>query len=78
MKKSNTLILTIVVLSGLIITMLIPGCTSFQQVRFPRNNTPEIFYINRLPAHTTLMPYADVDAALEGNRSASPYFYFLN
>jgi beta-galactosidase len=42
------------------------------------NNNPEIFQINREKAHATLMPYADMQSALNGDRTASPYYYTLN
>ncbi|MDC3416771.1 glycoside hydrolase family 2 TIM barrel-domain containing protein [Aquibacillus salsiterrae] len=42
------------------------------------NNNPEIFQLNRRVAHATLMPYQSVEEALEGNRTASPYYKSLN
>ncbi|CQR47249.1 Beta-galactosidase [Paraliobacillus sp. PM-2] len=42
------------------------------------NNNPEIFEVNREPAHATLMPYDTVDLALEGEREQSPYYKSLN
>lgn len=36
------------------------------------NNNPEVFQVNRLPAHTTLMPYDTLEGALGGDRKASP------
>ena len=33
--------------------------------------------INREPAHTTLLPYADIDFALNGSRDRSPFFLKL-
>ncbi|MCJ8008831.1 glycoside hydrolase family 2 TIM barrel-domain containing protein [Lederbergia wuyishanensis] len=42
------------------------------------NNNPEIFQLNRLEAHATLMPYHTVEEALEGNRKASKYYKLLN
>ncbi len=40
--------------------------------------TPQIVERNREPAHVTLVPYADEATALEGDRTASPYFRLLN
>ncbi|NOU65558.1 DUF4981 domain-containing protein [Paenibacillus sp. LMG 31461] len=42
------------------------------------NNNPEIFQLNRIKAHATLMPFASVDEALKGDRSASSYTVSLN
>lgn len=42
------------------------------------NNNPEIFQLNRRRAHTTLMPYASIEEALEDNKESSPFFYSLN
>ncbi|MBS4197743.1 glycoside hydrolase family 2 TIM barrel-domain containing protein [Lederbergia citri] len=42
------------------------------------NNNPEIFQLNRLDAHATLMPYDTIEEALEGNRQASKYYKLLN
>jgi len=33
---------------------------------------------NKQPAHATLLPFADVETALAGERSSSPYFQLLN
>src|SRR5438132_13272296 len=33
---------------------------------------------NREPAHATLIPFADEETALAGERSASPFFKLLN
>ena len=37
------------------------------------NNKPDVFQINRLPAHATLMPFADEMSARNGDRTTSPY-----
>ncbi|MBS4202388.1 DUF4981 domain-containing protein [Bacillus sp. FJAT-49732] len=42
------------------------------------NNNPEIFQLNRLEAHATLMPYHTVEEALKGNRQDSKYYKLLN
>ncbi len=42
------------------------------------NNNPEIFQINRLEAHASLMPYKTVEEALLGNRYASDFCQSLN
>ncbi|MBD8070637.1 glycoside hydrolase family 2 TIM barrel-domain containing protein [Bacillus sp. PS06] len=42
------------------------------------NNNPEIFQLNRLEAHATLMPYKTVDQALHGERSKSDFYQTLN
>lgn len=42
------------------------------------NNNPDIFQVNRMEAHTTLMPYRTVEEALAGDRSASDFYMSLN
>jgi beta-galactosidase len=42
------------------------------------NNNPEIFQLNRMEAHATLMPYNTVEEALTGKRYASGYCKMLN
>ena len=42
------------------------------------NNNPEIFQLNRMDAHATLMPYLTVEDALKGRRDQSSFFQSLN
>ncbi|MFD0697479.1 glycoside hydrolase family 2 TIM barrel-domain containing protein [Paenibacillus sp. GCM10027628] len=42
------------------------------------NNNPNIFQLNRLEAHATLMPYRSVAEALTGDREASDFYQSLN
>ena len=42
------------------------------------NNNPEIFELNRMKAHATLMPFDSVEEALQGNRAASRSYSSLN
>ncbi|MFC4101414.1 glycoside hydrolase family 2 TIM barrel-domain containing protein [Paenibacillus xanthanilyticus] len=42
------------------------------------NNNPDIFALNRMPAHAALMPYASVEEAIRGDRSASASYLSLN
>jgi len=42
------------------------------------NNNPDIFQVNRLDAHATLMPYRTIEQALQGDRSASEWTVSLN
>lgn len=42
------------------------------------NNNPEIFQLNRMKAHATLMPYDTVEEALAGQRTASKHYLSLN
>jgi beta-galactosidase len=42
------------------------------------NNNPEIFQVNRMEAHATLMPFDSVEEALEGNRFGSKHYKCLN
>ena len=39
---------------------------------------PKMLQQQREPAHASLLPYADVQSALSGERAASPYFRLLN
>ena len=39
---------------------------------------PQVVGRNKQPAHATLLPYADVEAALSGDRNQTPYFRLLN
>jgi len=38
----------------------------------------DVIGINKEPAHCTLVPYADVQAALKGDRKASQFYKTLN
>ncbi|MBN9387743.1 MAG: DUF4981 domain-containing protein [Chloroflexi bacterium] len=42
------------------------------------NNNPEIFQINRLPAHNSFIPYQSVEAALAGDVTQSDKYLSLN
>ncbi|NWQ40780.1 DUF4981 domain-containing protein [Bacillus sp. EB106-08-02-XG196] len=42
------------------------------------NNNPEIFQLNRLPAHATSMPFLSVEDALAVDRMESPFCKLLN
>ncbi|THF75105.1 glycoside hydrolase family 2 TIM barrel-domain containing protein [Cohnella fermenti] len=42
------------------------------------NNNPEIFQLNRLPAHATMISYDTLEEALRGEREKSPYYLSLN
>ena len=44
----------------------------------PDWDNPELVSRNREPAHATLIPFADAQSALAGERTASPYFRLLN
>src|SRR5262245_53439375 len=39
---------------------------------------PSVLACNREPAHATLLPFADRETALQGERGASPFFKSLN
>jgi beta-galactosidase len=41
------------------------------------NSKPDVFQINRLPAHATLMPYTDVSEALKGKSTSSQFYFSL-
>ncbi|WP_256757105.1 glycoside hydrolase family 2 TIM barrel-domain containing protein [Cohnella sp. WQ 127256] len=42
------------------------------------NNNPEIFQLNRMDAHATLMTYDSLEEALKGERQASKHYSSLN
>lgn len=42
------------------------------------NNNPEIFQLNRLNAHATLMPFKTMEKALRGKRNDSEFYQSLN
>lgn len=42
------------------------------------NNNPDIFQLNRLEAHATLMPYKTLSEALNGKRHLSDFYQSLN
>lgn len=42
------------------------------------NNNPEIFELNRLDAHASMIPYSNLTQALVGDKEASPYYKTLN
>jgi beta-galactosidase len=42
------------------------------------NNNPEIFQLNRMKAHATLMPFDSVEEALKGNTKESKHYRSLN
>jgi beta-galactosidase/beta-glucuronidase len=39
---------------------------------------PHLLHVNCEPTHATLLPYAEVNAAMAGERAASPFFSLLN
>ncbi|MFB9328209.1 glycoside hydrolase family 2 TIM barrel-domain containing protein [Paenibacillus aurantiacus] len=42
------------------------------------NNNPDLFALNRLPAHAALMPYETVEEAIQGDRRTSSSYLSLN
>jgi beta-galactosidase len=42
------------------------------------NNNPEIFELNRLDAHASMIPYSNLSQALVGDKESSPYYKTLN
>lgn len=46
---------------------------------FPEwNNNPEIYELNRMEAHATLMPYSSFEEAIKGKKELSSYYKTLN
>jgi len=42
------------------------------------NNNPDVFQLNRMEAHASMMPFLTLSEALIGDHSASPYYRSLN
>lgn len=42
------------------------------------NNNPEIFQLNRLDAHASMISYTSISEALQGDKTASPNYHSLN
>ncbi|MHB9022904.1 MAG: beta-galactosidase, LacZ type [Armatimonadota bacterium] len=51
---------------------------SQEQTSLPDWEDPQLLSRRREPAHATLIPYADGESALAGERGASPFFKLLN
>ena len=47
-----------------------------EQIRDWEN--PQVLGRNKEDAHVTLVPYANIESALKGDRLASPFFKLLN
>jgi len=68
----------------IIITLLIIQSLFFlkaQEINSTKTNDWEnqkVIGINKLPAHCTLMPFADTKTAIENNKNKSPYYQSLN
>ncbi|WP_246055135.1 glycoside hydrolase family 2 TIM barrel-domain containing protein [Pseudalkalibacillus caeni] len=74
-KKVSSLILaSLIVISGINMDALAEGNEDYPEW----NNNPEVFEVNREPAHATLMPYKNVNAALKGERTKSTHYKTLN
>ncbi len=64
----------------ILITGVLVNLNSFLIIAQPNNewnSKPEVFQVNRLPAHAILIPYPDVSAALNGDAAASPFYFSL-
>ena len=64
-------------LTGLLLTAALFGTTVHAQLH-PDWENPEMFQRNQVPPHATLMPYENVEQALEGSRKSSPFHLSLN
>ena len=68
----------------IIITLVIIQSLFFlkaQEINTTKTNDWEnqkVIGINKLPAHCTLMPFADTKTAIENNKNKSPYYQSLN
>ncbi|MBA4494519.1 glycoside hydrolase family 2 TIM barrel-domain containing protein [Paenactinomyces guangxiensis] len=66
-------------LSGvMILSPVIPIFAQSENSDAEWNNHPEIFQVNREPAHATLMPYDDVKSALDAEPEKSRHYKSLN
>ncbi len=54
-----------------------PGSAVNAQLH-PDWENPEVFERNQVPPHATLMPYEDLEQALDGERKSSPFHMTLN
>lgn len=59
-----------------LICIFIAGCAEVQAVNDWEN--PRMFDRNKQPAHCTLMPYPDIESALQTDRQDSPFYKSLN
>lgn len=48
------------------------------RMRFPEYQDIHVLHVNRLPNRATLIPWAETDQALSGQRKASPFYMDLN
>ncbi|MDD3323041.1 MAG: glycoside hydrolase family 2 TIM barrel-domain containing protein [Paludibacter sp.] len=61
-----------------LISFLILGLTIYSQTFNEWNNNPDIFQINKLDAHSSLMPFNDLTKAQNGDIKASENYFSLN
>jgi beta-galactosidase len=61
-----------------VILLLGLSTTVFSQPNNEWTGKPDVFQVNREPAHATLMPYSSINEALEGDYRSSPFYYSLN
>ena len=47
-------------------------------MRFPEYQDIHVLHVNRLPNRATLIPWAETDQDLSGQRKASPFYMDLN
>ncbi|MDD2756767.1 MAG: hypothetical protein PHS80_14740, partial [Methanothrix sp.] len=62
----------------LLIFVVVIICTMPSAGKEEWNNNPEVFQVNREPAHATFIPFADVETALKQDPKDSPYYLLLN
>lgn len=65
-----------VILSLMLVAIYVMGEVNSGEVNDWEN--PKMIGQNKKPAHVTLVPYANIQQALEGKRTKSPYFKLLN
>ena len=83
-KKSVNPVIFQLIVKGLTVYPKLSGGFAFISLAgFAQSGTndwenPTITGLNKEPAHCTLMPYADIESALEGQRESSPFYRSLN
>jgi len=64
--------------SAVLCTMLFSSLVAFSQPNNEWNNKPDVFQVNRLKAHTSIVAYDSEKSALVGDRQQSQNYFSLN
>ena len=63
--------------NGVLLTGILLSCQLTAQLH-PDYENPEVFERHQVQPHATLMPFENLDQALEGDRKSSPFHHSLN